>query len=197
MQLADFLRLQARSNRLANHRLHQALLALDDAELSAPRTSFFPSLLQTVQHIWWVDGFYIGALLGEAHLRSYWERVQPPAAMIELARAQAESDERLIGYCAALDDARCVDLVAIPRTGGRMQRDHVVYVLGHLFQHQTHHRGQLHAMLSGTRVAPPQLDEFQMSSEAHLRHADMAALGWREDKIWVPIHRHARPPVAP
>lgn len=197
MQLADFLRLQAHANRLANHRLHQALLVLNDAELRAPRTSFFPSLLQTAQHIWWVDGFYIGALLREADLASYWERVQPPVAMAELARAQAESDARLIRYCSALDDSLCAEGVAIPRSGGRVQRDLVVYVLGHLFQHQTHHRGQLHAMLSGTRVAPPQLDEFQMSSEAHLRLADMAALGWREDDVWPAACAAPAPPTAP
>ena len=33
-------------------------------------------------------------------------------------------------------------------------------VLAHLFQHQIHHRGQAHAMLAGTDVPPPQLDEF-------------------------------------
>ena len=33
-------------------------------------------------------------------------------------------------------------------------------ILAHLFQHQIHHRGQAHAMLAGTAVPPPQLDEF-------------------------------------
>ena len=33
-------------------------------------------------------------------------------------------------------------------------------LLAHLFIHQIHHRGQVHAMLSGTSVKPPQLDEF-------------------------------------
>ena len=35
-----------------------------------------------------------------------------------------------------------------------------------------------------TAVAPPQLDEFLMSSEAHLRQADLAALGWTEDRLF-------------
>ena len=38
-------------------------------------------------------------------------------------------------------------------------------ILAHLFQHQIHHRGQAHAMLSGTSVAPPQLDEFFLEYE--------------------------------
>jgi hypothetical protein len=39
-------------------------------------------------------------------------------------------------------------------------------------------------MLSGTAVKPPQLDEFMMPSEAHLRVRDMATLGWREDAVY-------------
>jgi uncharacterized damage-inducible protein DinB len=63
-------------------------------------------------------------------------------------------------------------------------RDRVGHVLAHLFNHHTHHRGQAHAMLSGTAVAPPQLDEFMMPSEAHLRVADMQALGWDEVGVY-------------
>jgi len=54
----------------------------------------------------------------------------------------------------------------------------------HLLTHQIHHRGQAHAMLAGTRVAPPQLDEFLMPSESHFRVSDLAALGWSEDELF-------------
>ena len=50
-------------------------------------------------------------------------------------------------------------------------------MLAHLFVHQIHHRGQVHAMLSGTGVAPPQLDEFFLSQDAALRRPELAALG--------------------
>lgn len=39
-------------------------------------------------------------------------------------------------------------------------------LLMHLFQHQIHHRGQAHAMLSGTRIKPPQLEEFFSAADA-------------------------------
>ncbi len=48
-------------------------------------------------------------------------------------------------------------------------------VLPHLFQHQIHHRGQAHAMLSSTGVAPPQLDEFFLDFD---RHPSVAAFGF-------------------
>ena len=52
--------------------------------------------------------------------------------------------------------------------------------MAHLFMHQTHHRGQAHAMLAGTAVKPPQLDDFIMLGDDKHRVADMAALGWAE-----------------
>jgi uncharacterized damage-inducible protein DinB len=57
-------------------------------------------------------------------------------------------------------------------------------LLLHLFEHQIHHRGQAHCMLSGTSVPPPQLDEFFMAGDAPRREGDMAALGWTETEIW-------------
>jgi len=59
-------------------------------------------------------------------------------------------------------------------------------VLQHLFMHQTHHRGQAHAMLSGTPAPPPQLDEFLLASDAPLREADLRGLGWSEAQLFPP-----------
>ena len=72
---------------------------------------------------------------------------------------------------------------------GVMRRAGVLYeplprLLAHLFQHQIHHRGQAHAMLSGTDVPPPQLDEFFCANEAHLRASELAELGYAEAEIW-------------
>ncbi len=57
-------------------------------------------------------------------------------------------------------------------------------MIAHLLNHQVHHRGQAHAMLAGTHVKPPQLDEFLMPSEAHLREADVKAVGWTEASLF-------------
>jgi uncharacterized damage-inducible protein DinB len=50
-------------------------------------------------------------------------------------------------------------------------------VLAHLFVHQTHHRGQVHAMLAGTRIPPPQLDEFFLRYDEPRRREECARLG--------------------
>jgi uncharacterized damage-inducible protein DinB len=183
MRLADQLRIQAHANRLANHRLHAAMAPLAEADFHAPRTSFFPSLAQTLNHILAVDEYYVGALHGDAGLPQRYDDFAPSATLADLARRQRECDERLLRFCAALDDAGCDRIVEMDR-GSHVQRDRAGHVLAHLFMHQTHHRGQVHAMLAGTAVAPPQLDEFLMPSDAKFRVADMAALGWREDQVY-------------
>jgi uncharacterized damage-inducible protein DinB len=184
LTLAGQLRIQAHANRLANRRLHAAMTALPDAEFAAPRTGFFPSLAATLNHLLAVDGYYIACLQGhgEEGVRRYRGFV-PAASVTELALRQAASDAALIAFCKALDAAACGAPVEMPR-GDHVQHDRVAHVLAHLFMHQTHHRGQAHAMLSSTAVAPPQLDEFLMPSEAHLRTADMAALGWDEGEVY-------------
>lgn len=183
MQLARYLRIQAHANRLMNRRLHEAMAALPDAEFHAPRTNFFPSLAQTLNHLLAVDLYYIGALHGDAGLVRLYREFVPAATLAELAVRQRESDERLIRFCDGLDEAGCDAIVEMDR-GTHVQRDRAGHVLAHLLMHQTHHRGQAHAMLAGTAVKPPQLDEFMMPSEGELRVHDMAALGWTEAQVY-------------
>ena len=65
-----------------------------------------------------------------------------------------------------------------------MRIDRTDRVLAHLFMHQVHHRGQAHAMLAGTRIAPPQLDDFLLASDAPARRADLIALAFSEADLW-------------
>ncbi|HSW05424.1 DinB family protein [Aquabacterium sp.] len=183
MDLIDYLRIQAHANRLANHRLHAAMRPLTREALHAPRTSFFPSLMATLQHILAVDVYYIAALYREADMAAQYDAVPSHDDLQTLAPAQAAADQRLIDFCERLDAAAANAEVQLQR-GDHVQRDRAANVLAHLLNHQVHHRGQVHAMLAGTATAPPQLDEFMMPSEAHLRTVDMAALGWQEAFVY-------------
>jgi uncharacterized damage-inducible protein DinB len=183
MDLTAYLRIQAHANALSNQRLGRAMAGLDEGDWDAPRTSFFPSLGRTLNHILAVDGYYIGALHGARGLREAYAAFRPCAGAAEWLQRQRASDLRLVAFCNALDAAAVDAWVELPRADN-VQRDRAGHVLAHLFNHQTHHRGQVHAMLAGTAVAPPQLDEFMMPSEAHLRADDMAAFGWREAAVY-------------
>jgi uncharacterized damage-inducible protein DinB len=179
MDLLQYLRAQARANHLANRRLHAAMAPLSRDDFHAARTSFFPSLAATLNHILAVDTYYIDALEGRADMVARYAAFVPADALAELAPRQAASDERLIEYCETLQTSDLETIVAMDR-GKDVDRDIVPRVLGHLFMHQTHHRGQAHAMLAGSAVKPPQLDEFVLASDAKLRAKDLAALGWTE-----------------
>ncbi len=172
----------AQNNRLANHRLLTACLGLQPGEFEAVRTSFFPTLKMTLSHILTVDWFYVDALEGGTLGPRAWDPEEPFDAIGPLAAAQFAVDQRLLTYCTGLTDARLAAETRVHRTG-RIQVERTDDLLLHLFMHQTHHRGQVHAMLAGSSVKPPQLDEFLTASDFRDRVDDMAALGWNEAEL--------------
>jgi len=188
--LSHHLLTMAYNNAWANHRLYKACLQLCRDDFVAPRCSFFPSIKATLNHLLTVDWFYLQAL--ECELRGeppqadagrFFEPEEPFDNAEQLQREQAQTDRRLIAYCRQLRDDQLQRYVPIVRPE-RVQRDTRLRLLAHLFEHQIHHRGQVHAMLAETEVRPPQLDEFFCEGEADLRAQDFAELGWTEELIW-------------
>ena len=173
----------ARNNAWANHRLVGACARLSQAEFEAARTGFFPSLMLTLNHNLTVDWFYVDALEGGNLGYGAFADPTPCRTVVDLARAQASVDHRLIAFCDGLKDRDLGCEVRLHRRD-RVQAEPVDRLLMHLFQHQIHHRGQAHAMLAGTSVAPPQLDEFFAAEDAPLRRDEIAALGWDEVGVW-------------
>ena len=180
----------AYNNAWANHRLLSAVGQLSPEDFVATRTSFFPSIAATLNHIVTVDWYYVDALerglRGEApnlEARRFFDPEQPFARCGALHDAQRAVDRRLVALCVALTDDRLDTAIGIQRRTG-VEHETATRMLAHLFQHQIHHRGQAHAMLAGTGVAPPQLDEFFCANEAHLRAAELAELGYEEATIW-------------
>jgi uncharacterized damage-inducible protein DinB len=180
----------AYNNAWANQRLLAACGQLSQDDFVAPRTSFFPSLKATLNHNLTVDWYYVDAF--ERFVRGqpvnaepghFFEPEEPFTVCAELHAAQRAVDRRLIEACEALAEAQMEQPVAVQRSKGVMHET-VTRFLAHLFQHQIHHRGQAHAMLAGTHVKPPQLDEFFCANEAPLRAPELAELGYSEAAIW-------------
>jgi uncharacterized damage-inducible protein DinB len=162
----------ARNNAWSNRRLHAACARLSQAELEAPRTSFFPSLLATLNHILVVDWYYLDGLEGGGRGLETQVNPVPFPRMAELAEAQRGADARLVRFCDALEPGTLAREVTLDRGDEGLTREPVTAVLAHLFVHQIHHRGQAHAMLSGTHVAPPQLDEYFLEYDRDRRAGD-------------------------
>jgi uncharacterized damage-inducible protein DinB len=171
------------NNGWANHRLLTACMKLSQQDFEAKRTGFFPSLQLTLNHIYVIDLFYVDALEGGWLGPKAWANDLPYPAAAQLRPAQAAMDNRLIAVCDALTPDALSSIVRVNRDT-RVQTERCDRLLMHLFQHQIHHRGQAHAMLSGTGIEPPQLDEFFAIDEAPLRAPEFADLGWTEDTVW-------------
>ncbi len=184
LSLARVLSIQAHANRLANRRLQAALANLSTSELHSKRTSFFPSLIGTLNHLLAVDRYYISALHGEPDMDAQYRRFAPHDELAPYASAQDASDQKLIAFCDKLDDAGVNAVVRMLHGTEPARSDLACLVLQHLFMHQTHHRGQVHSMLSGTHVKPPQLDEFILRVDEPFRVSEMAALGWTEREVF-------------
>jgi uncharacterized damage-inducible protein DinB len=181
MDTLDCLRRMAHNNAWANLRLHRAVGQLTGAEYRAERTSFFPSLHGTLVHILFVDIFYLDALEGlNLDARAHWaesDRFERDEGFAAVQAAQHTSDQRLVRFTDDLRSQAELDRAVRLQRSDHVQIERCGDVLLHLFQHQIHHRGQAHAMLAGTRIAPPQLDEFFLAEELPLREAELAELG--------------------
>lgn len=174
-RLVTHFRAMARNNAWANDRLLGACARLDAAAFAAPRTSFFPSLRRTLNHSYAVDLLYVDALEEGGRGLAVFDPAPDFAEPAALRTAQAAVDARLIAFCDALAATDLDRRVVTDRGEPRTVTERIDALLAHLFQHQIHHRGQAHAMLAGTEVPPPQLDEFFLDWD---RHPSVAARGY-------------------
>ncbi len=172
--LLDHVRAMARNNRWCNDRLHRACAALDAEAYHARRAAFFRSIHGTLNHIVLVDRCYLARLRGETPDPTPHD-AELYADHASLWSAQRECDDALVALCDALDDAGLERVVGWQGLYGPTENA-VHAVLAHLFQHQIHHRGQVHQLLSEAGASPPQLDEFFLSADEPLRRDEVAAL---------------------
>ncbi|WP_020592758.1 DinB family protein [Kiloniella laminariae] len=185
MPLIQPYRSSAYNNAWTNYRLLKACEQLDQKELVAKRSGFFPSILHTLNHILTVDRFYISALEGSCIGHSAFDPEISCQLLSDLNREQRLADTRLLAFCKQLTAEQLSQRTVLVH-GERLQHERIDKTLLHLFQHQIHHRGQVHAMLAGTSVSPPQLDEFFLDDESEKasRRDDFLALGFSEEEIW-------------
>lgn len=156
--IARHFRTFARYNAWANARLYAACDRLTDEAYFAERPAFFGSIHRTLNHILVGDRAWLGRITGvPAGIPTLDTVLHEDRAALRAAR-EAE-DARIIALVDAHDDERLLaTTVVYANMSGAEHRDPLRLILAHLFNHQTHHRGQVHDMLSATDVAPPPLD---------------------------------------
>lgn len=154
-QLAEY-------NRWANARLYEAALALNELDYRRDVGAFFKSLHGTLNHLLLTDRLWLKRLTGEGdHPNNLDAILYENRAQLALARA--EEDDRLVTFVASLDDTSAAGPLTYATTTGKQYEQSRADILAHLFNHQTHHRGQAHTILSLCGDSePPQLDLLAM-----------------------------------
>ena len=145
MNGAAYFERMAQYNIWANTHAYDACAKLPKAELDAPRRAFFPSIMRTLNHLVVADRLWMGRLLGSPVTMALDTVLHDDFDALRAAREA--QDQAIIDFAATLTDAIIAsDLSYQSVTAGAytMPRD---VILGHMFNHQTHHRGQLSNMV--------------------------------------------------
>ncbi len=154
----------ARYNLWQNRSILAAADALDDAARRADRGAFFGSIAGTLSHLLWGDLVWMGrfdggprpevGIAGSAALFPDWDAYKSE---------RTAADFRILDWATALEPFDLAgDLVWMSAAAGREVRKARVLCVAHFFNHQTHHRGQVHAMLTAAGARPGDTDLFLM-----------------------------------
>jgi uncharacterized damage-inducible protein DinB len=155
-------------NRWANGRLFAAALDLSDQAYRLHIGVFFGSLHGTLNHLLLTDRLWLKRLTGEGDHPNRLDAILYDDRA-ELTRARIAEDNRLVAVVAKYDQLSLTGLHSYRTASGMPQSQMLADILLHLFNHQTHHRGQAHACLSIlTGGEPPSLDllAFQRGATA-------------------------------
>lgn len=155
----DWVRMMAAYNAEMNRRLYAAAGQVPDEARRADRGAFFGSLHGTLSHLVWGDRNWMarfagwaplpGGIPGSPHLFGSWDA---------LCDARVQADAGIEAWAAAIDESWLRGpLVWVNSAGLRQERPAWVTVT-HFFNHQTHHRGQAHCLVTQTGVKTPDTD---------------------------------------
>lgn len=137
----------ARYNTVANHRLYAAAARFGDADRKRDVGAFFGSLHGTLNHLLVGDGIWMARFEGRAAPSTGLDAILHES-FDDLRAARTTMDARIEAFFVALPDGFLERPVRYGNNEGRVFEDPPSLILPHFFNHQTHHRGQAHAILS-------------------------------------------------
>jgi len=157
--MIDYFQMMTRYNQWANKRIYRTCRFLSDDDYLQSRAMYFGSIHSCLNHILLLDQLWKTRAQGREFKPSSLDQVLYPD-LESLTAAREVADERLIEWVDSLDTQQLGTTVTYHSVTRENQVGHrkIREILAHLFNHQTHHRGQVHDQLSGTYAKPPELD---------------------------------------
>jgi uncharacterized damage-inducible protein DinB len=157
-----FVRTMAAYNAEMNRRLYAAAARLSDADRRQPRGAFWGSIHGTLCHLLWGDQAWMSRF-------DNWPKpavIQKESAGLvadfdELRRLRVEADDKISAWAHRVDaDWLAQDLVWFSQSAQKELRNPRGFLVTHFFNHQTHHRGQAHAMITAAGEQTGDTDLF-------------------------------------
>jgi uncharacterized damage-inducible protein DinB len=161
---AAYARLMARYNRWQNANLYGVADGFADEERRRDRGAFFRSIHETLSHLLWADRMWISRLTGAPRISgSIKESASLYPDWNELKRERERADADIVSWADSVDDGWLGgDLIWYSAAAQRALSQARWSAIVHFFNHQTHHRGQVHAMLTAAGGRPGDTDLFLM-----------------------------------
>ena len=157
-----------RYNEWANNRLYNSLNSMTDQERRQDRKAFFRSIHNTMNHILLADLLYRQRLEKTSiTFQSLDEIVHDD--FIDLEEAHRSNDKWYSDLCKTLTEKNLDSDFSFKAVGMDTDEYYALPLrvcLSNLFQHQIHHRGQVHHMISHANYDPPPLDIVKFGSDA-------------------------------
>ena len=150
----------ARYNRWQNENLYGVADTLTDAERRRERGAFFGSIHATLNHLLWGDQIWMSRLAGSPRPEGgIPESVSRHAQWSDLKRERGAFDEIIIEWADHLDPAWLAGDLTWFSVAAKTELSNPRWLLvTHMFNHQTHHRGQTHCMLTQAGGKPKDTD---------------------------------------
>jgi uncharacterized damage-inducible protein DinB len=156
--LLEYYRTFGRYNAWANELIYDAAAKLTPEQYRADRGVFFKSLHGTLNHLLLTDRVWMHRFTGEGTPATRLDAVLYDA-FEDLQAARRAEDARIVGYVDGLTDAKIAGTIKFRRVSTPEEfEEPLAPMLAHWFNHQTHHRGQAHAVLTGLTGKAPELD---------------------------------------
>lgn len=154
--------IMARYNRWANDRLYAAAAMLDDDTYRKDMGAYFGSIHATLNHILVGDRVWTSRIVGEYHGIEGLDQILHDD-LATLSTARIAMDEHIVRFvdrlCVGLDGGLDKEVLYRTVSNGEKHASPARHILMTLFNHQTHHRGQVHCMLTQAGIKePPALD---------------------------------------
>jgi uncharacterized damage-inducible protein DinB len=145
-------------NAWANGRLYDAAAQLTREQYRADRGAFFKSVHGTLNHLLVTDRLWMRRFTGTGEAPDRLDAILFET-LDELRAAREAEDRRIVDFVDGLDDGRIAATIRYRRVSSPDEfEQELAPALAHWFNHQTHHRGQVHALLTGLVGQAPELD---------------------------------------